>query len=586
MLFATVREAAFADAVVAIVFAAIMYWQLREPLIAVWLALHLGKKLRVPLLTAYFRDPDAASRSEFWICRYSREALIYSCVWGLAPLLFLPRDNLPLSSLMMMVMMGTCAAGAMSVAPSRTALLNYVVPMLTGLTLALAWAGNVIDLFLAACCAVFMATTLKFSLQQNRHLTQSLITRFEKEALAEQLGHQMAITQRISEEKSRFLAAASHDLRQPLHAIALFGAVLEKDLDGQLAGVNASRLMRAVSAMGKSLDSMLDVSRLDAGVITPVVQAMPLNGLFQALNHVFSAQASKKELQLRLRATPLWVRSDAQLLQRLLSNLVDNALKYTGRGGVVVLARPRGEHVWIDVRDTGIGIAPEQLGRIFEEFYQVDNPGRDRAQGLGIGLSVVQRLSRLLDHPIHVHSRPGRGSLLRVVLPMTAGLEPAAPWKPESSGRFRLGAQRLLQRVLVLDDEADIREAMRALLHSYAVEVEAVGSEAEAALALAQAGARGQPYQALLCDYRLANGADGLDAGQRLQQRFGPALPLLLITGETAPERLQRVRASKVTVLFKPVSARALMQALADLPQSSVPEPPSVAAASGVAPAG
>ena len=578
-LFATIREATIADGAVALVFGSLMYWQLRNPLVLVWMALHVAQTLRLPLLLQYFRDKDAAARSAFWARRYSREVLINSCAWGLAPLLFLPRESLPLTSLMMLVMMGICATGTLSVAPLRQALSCYVVPMMAGLTLALALHGDSVSIFLAACSAVYVATTLKFGFQQNRLLTQSLVTRFEKEALADQLGRQMAATERISAEKTRFLAAASHDLRQPLHAIALFGAVLEKELANHASGASAVRLMRAVNALGQSLDSMLDVSRLDAGLVTPSLQAVPLNGLFQSLDHVFSATASEKDLQLRLRTSPLWVRSDPQLLQRLLSNLVDNALKYTGAGGVLVLARPRGETVWIDVIDTGIGMAPEQLEHIFEEFYQIDNPGRDRTRGLGIGLSIVQRLSQLLGHAVRVHSRPGRGSRFRVVLPRDepaqarAKAQTAVLWQPERSGRFLLPRQRLPRRVLVIDDEIDIREAMLALLRSYAVEAEAVDGEAQAQAELARADGAGRPYDALLCDLRLANGADGLDAGQRLQQPYGTALPLLLITGETAPERLQQVRDSKVPVLFKPVVAAALMQALADLPDLDSPPP-------------
>lgn len=166
----------------------------------------------------------------------------------------------------------------------------------------------------------------------------------------------------------------------------------------------------------------------------------------------------------------MWVRSDPQLLQRVLANLVENALKYTVQGDVLMVARARGDEVWIDVRDTGLGIAREHLERIFEEFYQVDNPGRDRSGGLGIGLSIVQRLSHLLEHPVRVRSRPGRGSLFRVVLPVAAGVA-VANWQSESFGRFRRGRQRLPTRVLVLDDETQIQDAMLALLRAYAVEV-------------------------------------------------------------------------------------------------------------------
>jgi CheY-like chemotaxis protein len=396
--------------------------------------------------------------------------------------------------------------------------------------------------------------------------------RFENEALAARLGEQIAATERASEEKTRFLGTASHDLRQPLHAIALFGAALENELRDRPERRNAERLMRAVNALGASLDTMLDVSRLDAGVITPALQPVQLDALFLPLNHTFAARAEHKKLQLRVRASGLWVHSDPQLLHRMLSNLMDNALKYTARGGVTVTARDRGDAVWIEVRDSGIGIAPEQSSRIFEEFYQVNNPGRDRSRGLGIGLSIVQRLSRLLGHPVQMHSRPGRGTFFRVVLPAVGAPVGALSPSAEAPSALRRGpAPMLPARVLLLDDELEIREAMTGLLRSHAVDAHAVASEEAAAEALRRAAAEGRPFELLLCDYRLADGADGLDAGLRLSQGGGAraATPLLLITGETSPDRLLRVRESRVPVLFKPVAAESLLRAMAEAAPSA-----------------
>ena len=569
-LYATIRSSTIADVALAWTLCAVFYWRFRDPMVLVWLGLHFVQLLRYPLMSAYHRDPQAAQRGEFWARRQWTELLFYSFVWGLAPWLFMPADDLPMTVLLMLVMLGLSSTGVPSVAPRWASVLSFVVPMVLGLVSALVWQRSISHLFMAACGVVYLGATLYFALQQHRLLTEALVARFENEALADQLHQQMRISQRISEDKTRFLAAASHDMRQPLHAIALFGAVLQKELDGHPAGANATRLMRAVNALGKSLDSMLDISRLDAGVITPVVGPVPVNALFQALNHVFEAKASELGLQLRLRASTLWVRSDPHLLQRLLFNLVDNALKYTTQGGVLVVARARDGQVWIDVRDTGIGIPAEHLDRIFEEYYQIDNPGRDRALGLGIGLSVVQRLSGMLGHTVQVRSRPGRGTLLRVILPLadasgsSDASDAATAWQPDSSGRFRLKGQRLPQRVLIIDDEIDIRDAIVALLRVYGVHATAVADEAEAALALTQAATNGQPYEALLCDFRLARGADGLDAGMRLQNQFGPNLALLLITGETAPDKLQRIHDLNIPVIFKPASATTLLQALAE----------------------
>ncbi|WP_343593661.1 hybrid sensor histidine kinase/response regulator [Paracidovorax wautersii] len=459
----------------------------------------------------------------------------------------------------------------------KPALFGYGIPMMSGLIIALALEGGVTHWLLAALITVNLVLTLRSGVQQNRRLTESLRLRFENEALAASLQEQIAISERASAEKTRFLAAASHDLRQPMHAVTLFGAALQGALAGHPARDNVDRMMRSVEALGASLDTMLDISRLDAGVVGVEERPVELSGLFSALHQTFAGMAEEKGLQLRLRSRGLWVRSDMQLLYRMLLNLIDNGLKYTQQGGVSVVARQVGQSVQIDVTDTGIGIATEQCGRIFEEFYQVDNPGRDRARGLGIGLSIVQRLAQLLKHPVSLRSRPGRGTRLRIHLPVAepmdcpvgaalAQTEDDADCMHDLRHPLRQGALALPGRVLLIDDEADIRAAMAELLGSYGIEAVAVPGEAEAA-ELLEGGTTGRPFVVLMCDYRLADGTDGLEAGLRLCERFLTPQSLLLITGETSPERLLRARASGVPILFKPVVPATLLRAIVQVAQ-------------------
>ena len=565
MLYATSLNSTIVGTLLACALAGLFYWRLRDPWALAWLALNFALILRRPLYAAFFADKEAANRSAFWAKRHYQLIFVYSAVWGLAPWMFMPNDDLAMTSLMMLVVLGLASGGVPAVGARWPSLFCFVLPMVLSLIAALLWRGTTMHLALAALTAVHLAATLDFSRQQYRLLVTALLARFEKEALADQLAAQMAVAQKASEEKTRFFASASHDLRQPLHAIALFGAVLEKDLQGQPQHTNATRLMRAVNALGTSLDTMLDVSRLDAGVIEPALQNVALNTVFQSVNQVLASFADEKGLQLRLRASPLWVHTDPHLLQRLLSNLVENAIKYTSHGGVLVLARARGQAVWIDVIDTGVGIAPEHQEMIYQEFYQVSNPGRDRAQGLGIGLSIVRRLSALLSHPVELHSLPGRGSRFRVKLPLATAPDPAlsdARNGMESADHITHAGSTLAlpRRVLLVDDEADIGVAMTALLSAHGIHVTIARDEAEALAAFTDA-----TFDALLCDYRLAGGADGLALGLRLRQRFAPGLPLLLVTGETSPERLQKVRDAQVPVLFKPVSAETLLATLVRL---------------------
>jgi signal transduction histidine kinase/CheY-like chemotaxis protein len=572
MLYASSLSSTIVGTLLACVLAGLLYWQLGDIKALYWLALNFALLLRRPLYAAYYSDPQAHLRSAFWARRHWQLILVYSAVWGMAPWFFLPADNLPMTSLMILVMLGLASGGVPAVGMRRASLLSFVLPMVLSLIAALIWQGSTLHLILAALTTVHLLATLDFARHQKRMLTDALLARFENEALSDQLAHQVAATQRVSDEKTRFFAAASHDLRQPLHAIALFGAVLEKDLQHLPQHANATRLMRAVGALGNSLDTMLDVSRLDAGVIVPDRQPTPLNPVFQALNQLFAASAEEKGLQLRLRACPLWVLTDAQLLQRLLANLIENALKYTQHGGVLVVARARGQSVWIDVIDTGAGIASEHLDLIFQEFFQVSNPGRDRAKGLGIGLSIVRRLSALLEHPVQVDSTPGRGSRFRVIVPVAspstllapaflAAIQVAKPNSPATEPP----AQNLPRRVLLIDDEADIGDAMTELLNAHGVQLLAVRDEPQAVAAFTRARESGQAFDALISDYRLAAGVDGLALALRLRQQFSPDLPLLLVTGETAPERLQMLRSAGVPVLFKPVAADALLATLAAL---------------------
>ena len=417
-LYANSWSSTLTDALLASVFASLFYWKLRDPMVLGWAALYLVQFLRYPrILVAYRKDTNAEQRSDFWARKQWRELLIHSSVWGLAPWLFMPANDLPLTVLMILMILGLASGGVLAVAPRWHSVLSLVVPMVAGLTIALAWQGDDTHLFLAGGTTIYLGATLLFAYRQHKLLTHALQMRFENQALAEQLAQQVKVVQHLSAEKTRFFAAASHDLRQPLHAIALFGNVLAQNLADHPEHGNALRLMDSVNALSTSLDTMFDVSLLDSGVIQPEIQRTMLNPLFEQIQRLFASRAEQKGLQFRLRSSPLWVKTDPHLLMRILVNLVENAIKYTRTGGVRVVARARGQHVWIEVCDTGIGIATDQVDAIFEEFYQINNPGRDRTLGLGIGLPMIRRLCKMLDHPLSMKSSPEHGSRFRVQLP-------------------------------------------------------------------------------------------------------------------------------------------------------------------------
>ncbi|MDP9900818.1 ATP-binding response regulator [Variovorax ginsengisoli] len=539
-----------------LVIGAIMYAEIPTRAVIVYTVAHFLLSLTI-LLIPRWTSQTPVCESPRWLRTITVCVLLAGVADGIAPWLFVQPGHVPLTAVLMVVLMANCARAAQSLRPFKVALVGHVVAVMLSLIAALIHEGGTYYYFLAAFATVHLAMLVRAGMQENNELTAALTLRFENEQLATRLHEQVLETERISREKTRFLTTASHDLRQPLHAISLFGAALESQLRGTREGINAQRLMKAVNALSHSLETMLDISRIDAGVVKPALQSVPIDPLLISLNHVFGPLAEQKSLQLRMRASGLHVRTDPQLLSRMLANLIDNALKYTTEGGVVVAARVRGKRVWIDVRDTGTGIAQAQHERIFDEFYQIGNPGRDRSLGLGIGLSIVKRLSKILDHPVEMRSRPGRGTSFRISLPHDPA-PLAGRADAHADAQDALSAEAMPERVLLLDDEADIREAMAELLGTWGIQLTAVGNEAEAVHAMEEARTSGKPFDLLVCDYRLSEATDGAAVGLRLRADFDADLPFLLISGETAPDRLRRVHELGIPLIAKPVEASAL----------------------------
>jgi CheY-like chemotaxis protein len=316
----------------------------------------------------------------------------------------------------------------------------------------------------------------------------------------------------------------------------------------------AERIERCVDALSAMFNTLLDLSQMDAGVVVPQVSAVALPPLLARLVEEQSSVAEERGLRLALRvsrrATGALARSDAELLARVLRNLIVNALKFTPRGGVLVTLRPRGALWHVEVWDTGIGIAAEDSARVFDEFYQVGNRARQREQGLGLGLAIVQRLLRLLGHPLALRSVPGRGTRLGIDLAADDHPAVAAPALAASDAPLPL-------TVAVIEDNADVRAALRSLLEHWGCRVVA----AEAAAALMVPGAL-RP-DALLVDLRLAHDRDGVDEAQAMRAAWGNALPVLVVSGDTAPDSLRRLHASGLPWAHKPLAVTQLRQWLA-----------------------
>ena len=385
----------------------------------------------------------------------------------------------------------------------------------------------------------------------------ALMARRIEEATAE-LRARKDEAERANLAKSRFLAAASHDLRQPLHALGLFLSELaQQPLDARSRQLT-NRLMTSTDAMEGLLDSLLDISRLDAGVLTPEITVFDMHAKLEHIVAAQSSAASARGLRLRLRCTPCWARSDALLFERIVANLVSNAIRYTPQGVVLVACRRRGERLRVEVRDSGLGIAPEDQQVIFQEFVQLGNAERARDKGLGLGLAIVRRLIDLLGHRLELRSTPGRGSVFAVELPAAA--PPPAPTGDRGEA-LALGHFDDL-RVLVADDDELALSATSSLLAAWGCEV-FCARDAEALLALL---ARVPAPDLLISDLRLGGETDGVRLIERVRAQPGlAALPAVLVSGDIAPETLARVQAAGVQLLHKPVRParlRALMHRL------------------------
>jgi signal transduction histidine kinase/ActR/RegA family two-component response regulator len=356
--------------------------------------------------------------------------------------------------------------------------------------------------------------------------------------------------------KSRFIAAASHDLRQPLHAIGLFTSTLQRRTDGTDLETVAGDLAKAVGVMDRLFTSLLDISRLDAGTLQTNPRPFQLERLFGQLEAEYAESAARKQLRLRVHRSRLVVLSDEVLVHRILGNLIANAIRYTHSGSVLVGCRLRGDEVVIEVRDSGIGIAPDKHADIFLEFYQIGDGAGDQTRGLGLGLAIVARLARLLATTVAVRSAPGRGSVFSLRLPRAGA---AATAQPETTSASAPGKPAAALRVLVVDDDPLVLAGNRALLEELGCEVRTVTNSRDALAELA--GLAGAPFL-VLCDMWLGTDENGIDLLRRMSALTGERVSAILVSGDTGPQTQSAAADAGYPLLHKPVSPARLRAAV------------------------
>lgn len=549
------------QAVVATAFASgallyLLHATIGEPLGTIWLI--VLNSIAVVRLTVLWKlrkraldDPRNSLLMRILVgCALASGLIWASSVWVLgAP------QQYHLQVVVMFACLAVATGGAFgTVASKRTAYSIFIPPVLAPFVFGITHAGRYYHI-VGVMSLVYGAILARMIYILNRQFRRQIVVREENLALLDELRRRTAEAEAANEAKSRFLIAAGHDLRQPMQVVVLRAQTLAEMPLTPEAHAAAQRLDEAVGTMHELFDALLDVSRLDAGAVEASVQPIALQSLFARLEQDYTELMQHNAVDWRVAPTELWAASDGQLLDRILRQLLDNALHYAMERRVTLSARPIDNEVAIEVCDTGPGIPRDKQADIFKEFVQLDNPQRDRRYGLGLGLSIVQRLARKLGHRIELESEPGHGSTFRVIVPQAQ-----SPARIDT-GTSKAPASPMLDGMLValLDDTPDVLHTLEATLQRWHCKTIAATNSVQLLQALQQH--ERQP-DAIICDYRLAEPSNGIQIIERLRDTLGLKCPAFLITGDVEAKRDERLALLGITALQKPVRVAELRNAI------------------------
>ncbi len=499
-----------------------------------------------------------------WNRLFKRLTALAGIAWGSAGVLMFVPGDLAYQALMICVVMGLAAGGATSNPFHPPSIFIYQTGLMLPLLARLAWENDLTHWVLFVMLSMFSIFVLKSAMELIRTFEQSQRRRVDNELLVGALLERKReaessrqAAELANQAKSKFLATASHDLRQPLQALRLFSDALLDSATEKESVRLAGQIGKSVNALVDMFDDLLDVSRLDAGIVEPRWQHFTLATLFDRIYGDFAPLAQAKGLSFELAgcvqqdcpgedSCNVVIHSDPFLLERMLRNLISNAIRYTDSGSVVVRRKCLPNTVGLEVVDTGIGIRPEILPHIFEEYYQADNPHRDRRKGLGLGLAIVRRIEELLGCKVQVDSEPGVGSVFSFELPKGDASHLAQPFVVSHS-RYDLGGSV----VALVEDDPDIRELSADLMEQWGCRVVAAEYADDVVRKLDVAGLR---PDLLVCDYRLPHGMTAIQVIKRMRELWGSGLPAVVLTGDTGREALQLIHTSGAILLHKPIA--------------------------------
>lgn len=467
-------------------------------------------------------------------------------LWGTLSLLYLPIDDQAYQLFLLISLMGMAGGSTFTFSMYLPCYFAYIPATLLPITIQFFTMGDKFYNTLGIVSAFYLLVLTAFNIKINKNFKATLALRFENLSLIEQLKEQKEDAERANNAKSKFLAAASHDLRQPLYALGLFTSVLDETIKYPKVKRVVEQINASVTALTCLFDKLLDISQLDAGVVSVKKEDVVLSEIIDKLSKEFSREAQEKNIELIWPTQYPSVHSEPVLLERILRNYLSNAVKYTHKGRVEVVCETQSGQVYIQVSDTGIGMTEETLDEIYEEFYQVSNPERNRNKGLGLGLSIVKRTADLLEHKISVTSTIGKGSTFSIAVKQV-----------EDVGQKNVRISKISERiqptnklVLIIDDEDSIREGLQCILELWQYQVITAFDVIDA---IRQLEALAQQPDVIISDYRLKENNTGVDAIKALHEQYGTEIPALLITGDVAQERLLAIKKSNFQVLFKPV---------------------------------
>ncbi len=553
----------------ALILCAVRWSEITAVSMVIWGVLIAANQLwRTVLARAYARMRPGPAATPRWGRYWAIGSTLAGALWGGAAIAMFPASP-AYQALLIVCVFGATMGGLNLTSVYKPSFYGFVLPALVPLIARVAWVGDPVHLFTAGVLSVVLAFVVGFGHRLNDVLTRSLVIRYENVDLIAELKDRTrsalearAAAEAANRAKSQLLAAASHDLRQPLHALGLYVAALAARARDAEWRPLVAHVESAANALEIQFAQLIDLSRLDAGVLVPEPGTVALAPLFARIRAEFAPQAAARGLSLSIVPTRLAVHSDAALLERIVGNLVANAVRYTSRGGVVLGVRRRGARVAIDVVDTGIGIAPAHRQRIFEEFYQVKDDAQrvTERRGMGLGLAIVRRFADLLGHAIELQSREGRGSRFRILAVRAKAAAPRTSRVLARSVREEPTLARSFsgRLVAVVDDDDATVDAIRTLFETWDATV--VSGDAIESL-IASIGAVERYPDLVVADLRLAGGRSGIDAVRRLRDELGIAIPAIIVSGDTGSQAEREARAAGLMLLPKPVVGATLRAA-------------------------